>query len=319
MLQLCNTIKIEKNKHIYVVIIFMANINTINHIIDNLYASSKEIASNEEILKQYNIRIIVSLNGQHFNYPNIISYTFNTEDNPNYDMSNHYDEIFSIINNNHNILVHCDAGVSRTGSIIIYYLMHKYKMSYDIAFEYATSKRPCISPNNGFELGLRLFELNHPDNHTDNQRINFIYYNELVSFLNNNKVNCIIGVGNGMKYGNYFYNIDNNIDDLLENYDNIKKNMNNSVVIYGTKYLIDIIKNIYYKTNNNLTNEEFDKISSNYKCQKFNIFDINVEDLVNYKKSDIHQLITKLDGYSCKSIDERNHKKNLMIKIETLI
>jgi protein-tyrosine phosphatase len=299
----------------------MANINTINHIIDKLYASSKEIAANHEILNQYNIRTIISLNGQHFNYPNIASYTFNTEDNPNYDMKQHYDEILSIINNNnHNILVHCDAGVSRTGSIIIYYLMHTYKMSYDIAFEYATNKRPCISPNNGFELGLRLFELNHlDDNQNHAHQVNFIYYNDLVNFLNNNKVNYIIGIGNGMNYGNRCYNIDNNIEDLLENYDNIKKDINNSVVIYGTKYLIDIIKNIYYKTNYNLTNEEFDKISSNYKRQKFNIFDINVEDLVNYKKSDIHQLITKLDCYNCSSIDERNYKKNLMHKLENLI
>ena len=41
------------------------------------------------------------------------------------------------------------------------------------------------------------------------------------------------------------------------------------------------------------------KIYGNYKRQKFNIFDIKVEDLVNYKKSDIHQLITKLDAF-CK-------------------
>ena len=261
----------------------------------------------------------------HFNYPNITSHTFNTEDNPNYNMKQHYDEIYKIINNNsnNNVLVHCDAGVSRTGSVIIYFLMQKYKMSYDTAFEYATSERSCILPNNGFELGLRLLELETDNNslRRDNG-IHFIYYDKLVNFLNNNKVNYIIGIGNGMSYGDRCYNIDNNIDDLLANFDNIKKDINNnncSVVIYGTKYLIDIIKNIYYKTNNNLTNEEFDKISSNYKCQKFNIFDIKVEDLVNYKKSDIHQLITKLDVYSCKSIDERTHKKNLMVKIDQLI
>ena len=326
-------------------------INIINHIIDNLYASSKEIAENNEILSKYNIQIIISLNGQAFNYSNITSYTFDTEDDPNYNIIEHYQEIFNIINNdndnnndnNNNILVHCDAGVSRTGGFVIYYLMNKHNMNYNEALLYAINKRQCISPNNGFELNLRLLELNNSDNtdnndnNNDNELINsdfgvhFIYYNELVDFLNQNKkqntINYIIGIGNGMIYGNSCYKIDNNIDDLLENYNDIKEeinNVNNNVVIYGTKYLIDMIKNIYYHKNDNITNEEYDKItnlglSKSKSKSKFNIFNINLIELNDYKKSDLHQLLYKLDGYISKNINERNHKKQIVTKIEKLL
>jgi protein-tyrosine phosphatase len=308
----------------------MTSINTINHIIDNLYASSKEIPEKQEILNQNNIKIIISLNGQTFYYPNITSYTFETEDNPDYDMRKHYDFIYNIIENNNNpeqnILVHCDAGVSRTGAIVIYYLIRKYNLSYNQAFEYATSKRPCISPNNGFELALRLLELkNQNQNPTKNHPgIHFLYYHQLVDFLNLNDVSYIIGIGNGMSYGNRYYKIDNIIDDLLENYKNIKEdimNNNSSIIIYGTIYLIDMIKIIYYKKNdnNNLTNEEYDKINNKNLVTKFNIFDIDLSLLDKYKKSDLHQLLSRLDVYSCKDINERIYKKNIVKKIEGLI
>ncbi len=92
------------------------------------------------------------------------------------------------------------------------------------------------------------------------------------------------------------------------------------MIIYGPIYLIDMIKNIYYKKtdNNSITNEEYDKITNLgvYKSKsKFNIFDINLSGLKDYKKSDLHQL----DGYISKNINERNYKKQIVNKIEELL
>lgn len=53
------------------------------------------------------------------------------------------------------VLVHCAAGVSRSGSIIIAYLMKKYKLSFDQALELAKSKSPRIHPNDSFVSQLK--------------------------------------------------------------------------------------------------------------------------------------------------------------------
>lgn len=52
------------------------------------------------------------------------------------------------------ILVHCHAGISRSASIVIYYLIKKYKLSYHNALHIVKNKRPIINPNIGFKNQL---------------------------------------------------------------------------------------------------------------------------------------------------------------------
>lgn len=54
-----------------------------------------------------------------------------------------------------NILVHCNAGVSRSPAIVIAYLMQRRNCQYQDAFELVKAVRPCIRPNAGFEAQLR--------------------------------------------------------------------------------------------------------------------------------------------------------------------
>ena len=55
-------------------------------------------------------------------------------------------------------MVHCHAGVSRSATCVIAYLMQERDMDFDQAFGFASKKRPVIFPNMGFQKQLREFE-----------------------------------------------------------------------------------------------------------------------------------------------------------------
>jgi protein-tyrosine phosphatase len=55
------------------------------------------------------------------------------------------------------VLVHCFAGVSRSATIVIAYMMQEHGMNYHSAFKFVKSKRPFINPNEGFRTQLITF------------------------------------------------------------------------------------------------------------------------------------------------------------------
>lgn len=57
-----------------------------------------------------------------------------------------------------NVLVHCAAGISRSSTVVIAFLMLKRGMTYDSALAFVKSKRKCVDPNPGFRSQLE--ELN---------------------------------------------------------------------------------------------------------------------------------------------------------------
>lgn len=56
------------------------------------------------------------------------------------------------------VLVHCFAGVSRSATIVIAYLMRFHAMSLQKAMMHVRSKRSWINPNPGFMAQLRRYE-----------------------------------------------------------------------------------------------------------------------------------------------------------------
>lgn len=48
------------------------------------------------------------------------------------------------------VFVHCRAGMSRSATIVLYYLMRKYHLSLMDALVYLKSRRPIVRPNNAF-------------------------------------------------------------------------------------------------------------------------------------------------------------------------
>ena len=65
-----------------------------------------------------------------------------------------YNFIDNAITSKKNILVHCMAGVSRSASVVIYYFMKKYGLSYNRAEKMVKDKRSIINPNVCFKEQL---------------------------------------------------------------------------------------------------------------------------------------------------------------------
>ena len=62
-----------------------------------------------------------------------------------------------MLNEGRTILVHCAAGVSRSPSFVIAFLMWKKKMELQAAFDLVKSKRNVIRPNAGFMKQLQRY------------------------------------------------------------------------------------------------------------------------------------------------------------------
>jgi protein-tyrosine phosphatase len=59
------------------------------------------------------------------------------------------------------VLVHCHEGVSRSVSVVIAYLMMKYRWHPDQALEYIRTKREIANPNFGFKRQLAEYATAH--------------------------------------------------------------------------------------------------------------------------------------------------------------
>jgi hypothetical protein len=57
-----------------------------------------------------------------------------------------------------NVLVHCAAGVSRSATVVLGYLMARHNLSLTAALEHLKAVRPWVAPNTGFMQQLAAFE-----------------------------------------------------------------------------------------------------------------------------------------------------------------
>jgi hypothetical protein len=75
------------------------------------------------------------------------------DDDMKFQLNQHFDEAVHWIDEmlrETNVLVHCMAGVSRSATIVIAYLVKKGKLPLKQAIEHTRKKRWIISPNEGF-------------------------------------------------------------------------------------------------------------------------------------------------------------------------
>ena len=130
-------------------------------IIDNIYLGSAFNAASYDCLISYDIKLVINVTSEITNYyPDTFSYLrYDLYDNNNQSIEKYLEDAYQNIiefqkDHDGNIFIHCYMGASRSASLVIYYLMKKYKYSFDDALEYIKSKRHIINPTFRFTKDL---------------------------------------------------------------------------------------------------------------------------------------------------------------------
>lgn len=118
---------------------------------NKLYLGDLFDANNRVNIKNKGITSIICVaEGLKIIKPEVNVYTFNIQDNYECDISLYFDEIGSIIQKEKTVLVNCMAGISRSSTIVIAYLMKYYNLNLREAFLYVRDRRHLICPNKSF-------------------------------------------------------------------------------------------------------------------------------------------------------------------------
>ena len=131
-----------------------------------LYISSYEPAARRENLKELEILHVVRLGDDddfmhyYITHDDVHYHDVLIEDDMDVDLTTEMlDEATEFIHFAHSpVLVHCFAGVSRSSSIVIAYLMRFTKMTFSFASDCLTRKHPRAQPNPKFLKDLIKYE-----------------------------------------------------------------------------------------------------------------------------------------------------------------
>ena len=124
---------------------------------------SQDVAVSESSISKYHFTHILNVSASNIPelYEHITYKAIKILDIPETNIVSYFSECFLFIDAalsiNGHILVHCNAGVSRSASIVIGYLMKIQGISYEDAYKHVKSLRSAICPNQGFVKQLRLY------------------------------------------------------------------------------------------------------------------------------------------------------------------
>lgn len=134
-------------------------------ILPHLYLGCRKVASCLPSLKENKITRVLNVTSSLPNQFIEHGFTYKqiaVEDSHEVDMLSYLPEAFQFIEDakfrGEKVLVHCHAGMSRSVTVIIAYLMKYYSHTLDSAYEFVKQRKPNISPNFSFMGQLLEFE-----------------------------------------------------------------------------------------------------------------------------------------------------------------
>ena len=135
-----------------------------DQVIEGLFVGDIHAAANLFLLKQFGItHVLQALSGLNPCFPNDFEYkVLPVVDQPWENMSRHFSGcikfIQGAIDKGGAVLVHCYAGVSRSATLAIAYLISQKHMPFSNAFKLVKLRRPQAQPNPGFYRQLIEFD-----------------------------------------------------------------------------------------------------------------------------------------------------------------
>ncbi|KAJ8396436.1 hypothetical protein AAFF_G00017420 [Aldrovandia affinis] len=139
---------------------------TISPILPFLFLGNERDAQDLDLLLRFNIGFVVNVTTHlplyHLDSGLVRYKRLPATDNSRQNLRQYFEEVFEFIEEAHQtgrgVLVHCQAGVSRSATIVIAYLMKHTLMTMMDAYKYVRGRRPVVSPNLNFMGQLLEFE-----------------------------------------------------------------------------------------------------------------------------------------------------------------
>ncbi|KJH41485.1 dual specificity phosphatase, catalytic domain protein [Dictyocaulus viviparus] len=143
----------------------------INRIIDHIYISDVEDVLGGCPLREHEITHVLTVSAvdvpENQHVSNVKYHFVFVMDLPNFDIlgGGQLSECVAYINDavqcNGNVLIHCEAGVSRSVTVVSAYIMQKLKLTVEEAIDIVKKSRPLACPNSGFFRQLQIYEQLH--------------------------------------------------------------------------------------------------------------------------------------------------------------
>ncbi|KAM3137850.1 hypothetical protein pb186bvf_010093 [Paramecium bursaria] len=139
-------------------------ISLIANLNGNLYLGNLDAAKDKQLLKNLNITNVLSICTEEImKFDKRINHlSIEIRDQLGSDISRIFEQSYTFIDNalssGQNVLVHCAAGISRSATIVIAYIMKKNKIFLQKAFKRVKDARPYIRPNPHFIKQLLDYE-----------------------------------------------------------------------------------------------------------------------------------------------------------------
>jgi len=131
---------------------------------EKLYLTSITEAQSLNYLKKNHITAILTINTEPVEIPkdlqkNGIKTKFvHLGDNCTSHIKSYFDEMNEFIDNNERVVVHCHAGISRSATAVIAYLMKSSRMTLNEAMKFVQTRRHVVCPNFSFMGQLRSYQ-----------------------------------------------------------------------------------------------------------------------------------------------------------------